>query len=163
MLHAPSSFRKTAFALTTAAALVAASFSAANAQSVTPVVAPTAPALTKLTSEQCRFMAQQAIGMDKELHHFSADFKHSIGGFLTRAIDCSGKPVLTVMTPEDDRGIYIIGKMMFDNKQGNLYDAVYVYDPNGVADISRKFRPHQVLKTLPPDLALNSPARGPGG
>ena len=161
-----SSFRKTAFGLTTAAivgASVLGAFPVAAQQTATPISTTPEVTLKKLTQEQCQFMTGHALGMDKSLHHFSPEFKHSIGNFVTRNIDCSGKPVFTVMTPEDDRGIGILGKLMFDNKQGNLYDVIYIYDPNGVAEISRRFRPNQVLRTLPPELAANGPVGGPGG
>lgn len=133
-------------------ALMGAPVAAQAPASAAPPPAAALPKLEKLTVSQCKFMLEHALGMDKELKHFSAAFKRSLGDFATRAVNCSGKPVIAVMTPEDDRGVVVLWKLMYGNKQGNLFDSIYIFDPNGIADVSRSFRPNQVLRVLPPEL-----------
>ena len=142
------------------------STTSAPAKLDTPSATPVLPKLDKLTVTQCKFMADRMIEMAKsfDADHFSREFKLSVGRFETRNFDCSGPPIFIVMKPEDDRGVYIVGKFMFENKQGNIYNSVYIHDPNGIAEVSKKFRPDQVLRVLPPGLAAsNAPTPAPGG
>ena len=144
-----------------------ASLSPAQAQTaVTPVLAPAGAPLKKLSDEQCKFMVDRALEMldSFKAGHFSDKFRFSVGGFATRNYDCSGKPVLEIGKPEDDRGVLMLWKTMGDNKKGDLMDSIVVYDPKGIAPLSKVLNPKRVVRTLPPEFASNGAAApGPRG
>jgi hypothetical protein len=152
---------------TSSIGITVASLSPAFGQAkVVPVAVPGSLGLKKMSLNDCKFMADRAIEMVSSFapDHFSPKFKQSIGGFTTRSFDCSGTPVLVIDKPEDDRGVLMLWKTMGDNKRGNLLDSVVVFDPKGIAPLSKVLKPERVVKALPPELASAAqPSAGPRG
>jgi hypothetical protein len=90
--------------------------------------------------------------------HFSTTFKRSIGTFFTENMDCAGKPIFAIEKGEDDRGVLMMAKTMYDNRKIDLMDSVVVYDPKGIAPLSKVLNPKRVVRTLPPEFASTSVA-----
>jgi hypothetical protein len=158
--------RAIAGAVMVGASMLGATGNAEGQSRVTPIVAPAGTDLKQLGKEQCKFLVQSAIEMAKSFKpdHFSPTFKRSIGSFFTDNLDCAGKPVFEIGKPEDDRGVLMMWKTMYDNKKGNLLDSVVVYDPKGIAPLSKVLKPERVVRTLPPEFAsTGTVGAGPRG